>query len=135
MLAWEPDCQVKGLARAKADSAGAQQHWSVGQLKRLQNPLRGGQHFLVLCFGLLGRAYSDKFDLLELMLTDKTPRVPPRRSCFRTETGGEGRKSQGQRTVRNHLLAHQIGVADLRRRDTTAPIRGSEQIVRKFGKL
>src|SRR3546814_20973993 len=97
MLAWEPDCQVKGLARAKADSAGAQQHSSVGQLKRLQNPLRGGQHFLVLCFGLLGRAYSDKFDLLELMLTDKTPRVPPRRSCFRTETGGEGRKSQGQR--------------------------------------
>src|SRR3546814_11077752 len=92
LLAWEPDFQVKGLARAEAHIAGAQQHSSVGQLKRLQNPLRGGQHFLVLCFGLLGRAYSDKFDLLELMLTDKTPRVPPRRSCFRTETGGEGRK-------------------------------------------
>src|SRR3546814_3316722 len=72
LLAWEPDFQVKGLARAKAHIAGAQQHSSVGQLKRLQNPLRGGQHFLVLCFGLLGRAYSDKFDLLELMLTDRS---------------------------------------------------------------
>src|SRR3546814_1054873 len=82
--------------------------------------------FRSLCFGLLGRAYSDKFDLLELMLTDKTPRVPPRRSCFRTETGGEGRKSQGQRKVRNNLLAHQIGEADLRRRDKPAPIRGAE---------
>src|SRR3546814_5081622 len=46
LLAWEPDFQVKGLARAKAHIAGAQQHSSVGQLKRLQNPLRGGQHFL-----------------------------------------------------------------------------------------
>src|SRR3546814_11069413 len=82
-----------------------------------------------------GRAYSEKFDLLELRLTDKTPRVPPRRSCFRTETGGEGRKSQGQRKVRNNLLAHQIGEADLRRRDKPAPIRGAEQIVREFGKL
>src|SRR3546814_1513220 len=60
LLAWEPDFQVKGLARAKAHIAGAQQHSSVGQLKRLQNPLRGGQHFLVLCFGLLGRARSEE---------------------------------------------------------------------------
>src|SRR3546814_7485494 len=135
LLAWEPDFQVKGLARAKAHIAGAQQHSPVGKLKRLQNPLCGGQHFLVLYFGLLGRAYSDEFDLLELMLTDKTPRVPPRRSCFRTETGGEGRKSQGQRKVRNNLLAHQIGEADLRRRAKPETIRGAEQNVREFGKL
>src|SRR3546814_7186020 len=68
LLAWEPDFQVKGLARAKAHIAGAQQHSPVGKLKRLQNPLCGGQHFLVLYFGLLGRRSEEHTSELQSLM-------------------------------------------------------------------
>src|SRR3546814_18661500 len=70
LLAWEPDFQVKGLARAKAHIAGAQQHSSAGHLTRLHNPPRGGPYFLQLSFGLPGRAYRQQIAHLTMMLSD-----------------------------------------------------------------
>src|SRR3546814_8168667 len=79
--------------------------------------------FRSLCFGLLGRAYSDKFDLLELMLTDKTPRVPPRRSCFRTETG----RSEEHTSELQSLMRISYAVCCLKNKTNNQRAKDSEQ--------
>ena len=75
VLAGQPDFDVIGLGRGKAQVCCAERNHTVGQFQKLQRLFGVGEQAFQLGKGLLRRADLDQLHLFELVLTDEAAGV------------------------------------------------------------